>query len=149
MSRWGYLQTGSGTPADQLPLISRTIDLEYSSNICREAFNLTEPANVDNVNKWGGFDIRYERLAFVDGEWDPWRAAGVNALTQPKRESTDSEPVILIEGGVHHWDENGVFPNQTTPDFPPKPVADAKREMAEFVQIWLEDWASSRKEIIN
>ena len=27
----GYLQTGSGVPQDQLPLISRTIDLEYST----------------------------------------------------------------------------------------------------------------------
>jgi len=23
-----------------------------------------------------------------------------------------SEPFILIDGAVHHWDENGLFPNQ-------------------------------------
>ena len=30
-TEWGYLQTGSGVPKDQLPLISRTIDLDKSS----------------------------------------------------------------------------------------------------------------------
>ncbi len=138
--RWGYLQTGSGVPADQLPLISRTIDIDYSSVICRDAFNLTETANVDAINKYGGFDLSYPRLAWVDGEWDPWRAAGVHAIGLPARESTTSEPYILIAKAVHHWDENGLFPNETTPELPPAPVVDAQKQEAIFVKAWVKEF---------
>ncbi|KAI1493277.1 peptidase S28 [Biscogniauxia mediterranea] len=144
-TQWGYLQTGSGVPEDQLPLISRTIDIEYSTTICRDSFNLTEPANVEVINKYGGFDISYPRLAFVDGEWDPWRAAGVHAIGLPERESTTSEPYILIAKAVHHWDENGVFENETTPDFPPAAVADAQEQERVFVQEWVKEFQQSQR----
>lgn len=97
LHRWGYLQTGSGVPEDQLPLISRTIDVDYSALICQAAFNLTEPADVEHINKLGGFNLSYPRLAFVDGEWDPWRAAGVHAIGLTERPNTPSEPYILID----------------------------------------------------
>ncbi|TGJ79811.1 hypothetical protein E0Z10_g8957 [Xylaria hypoxylon] len=139
-TQWGYLQTGSGVPTDQLPLISRTIDLEYSTVICRDAFNLTKPANVDAINKYGGFHLTYPRLAWVDGEWDPWRAAGVHAIGLPVRQSTTSEPFILIDKAVHHWDENGLFPNETTSALPPTPVADAQKQEAIFVKEWVKEF---------
>ncbi|KAI1171919.1 peptidase S28 [Nemania sp. FL0916] len=139
-TQWGYLQTGSGVPKNQLPLLSRTIDLDYSSQICQDAFNLTKPADTGAINKYGGFHISYPRLAFVDGEWDPWRAAGVHARELPPRESTTSEPYILISKAVHHWDENGLFPNETTPTLPPAPVADTQSKEASFVKKWLEEF---------
>lgn len=140
-TEWGYLQTGSGVPEDQLPLISRLIDLEYSTIACREAFNLTGEADVANINKYGGFDISYPRLAFVDGEWDPWRAAGVNAIGQTVRNSTVDEPVFLMPEAVHHWDENGVFPNETIPGyFPPLSVSGTQMQMVNFVEVWLSEW---------
>ncbi|KAI1814919.1 peptidase S28 [Poronia punctata] len=139
-TQWGYLQTGSGVPEDQLPLISRTIDVEYSSVICREAFNITKPSDVDAINKYGGFGLRYSRLAYVDGEWDPWRAAGAHAIGLPERPSTVSEPFILIDKAVHHWDENGLFPNETTAELPPAPVVEAQRQEAIFVKKWLAEF---------
>ncbi|KAI0884205.1 peptidase S28 [Annulohypoxylon maeteangense] len=139
-TQWGYLQTGSGVPEDQLPLISRTIDVDYSALICRDAFNLTKPADVEYINRIGGFNISYPRLAFIDGEWDPWRAAGVHAIGLPERNSTTEEPYILIAKAVHHWDENGLFPNETTADLPPAPVADAQSQMATFVKEWVQDF---------
>lgn len=123
-------------------MISRLVDLEYSASTCRDAFDMHGVANVSNINKYGAFDISYPRLAFVDGEWDPWRAAGVNALTQPPRESTPSEPVMLIDGAVHHWDENGVWPNETTPV--PPAVVEAKDFIREFTLAWLEEWEPKR-----
>ncbi|KAI9896956.1 hypothetical protein N3K66_007978 [Trichothecium roseum] len=139
-TEWGFLQTGSGAPDDILPMISRAVDLEYSSRQCREAFDLTEPANTDLVNKYGGHDIAYDRLAFVDGEWDPWRAAGVHAVGLPERESTTSRPMILIDDAVHHWDENGITDDQVTPDFPPPAVKEAKDQIREFILEWLKEW---------
>ncbi|KAI1169409.1 peptidase S28 [Nemania serpens] len=148
-TQWGYLQTGSGVPRNELPLISRTVDLEYSSVICRDAFNLTAKADVNAINKYGGFHLTYPRLAWVDGEWDPWRAAGVHAIGLPKRESTTSEPYILISKAVHHWDENGLFPNETTPALPPAPVADAQGKEAVFVKKWVKEFQKEHSHCKN
>ncbi|KAI7037579.1 serine carboxypeptidase [Hortaea werneckii] len=147
-TEWGYLQTGSGVPQDQLPLISRTLDLDYMMIICNEAFGIYGPPNTTTVNKYGGYDISYPRLAFIDGEWDPWRPATPHAFDYgaPHRPSTPSEPFILIPDAVHHWDENGVFLNQTNATFPPQPVADTQRAEAEFVRGWMEEWRREMRE---
>ncbi|KAG9236991.1 putative serine protease K12H4.7 [Amylocarpus encephaloides] len=151
-TEWGYLQTGSGVPADQLPLITRLNDLEYASIVCREAFNISTPANVTAINQYGGFNISYPRFAIVDGEQDPWRPACPSASpfnsTAVNRTSTVSEPFMLIEGAVHHWDENGLFANQTVdvpPDFlPPLPVRDTQAMLKAVVLEWMEEWKLSQ-----
>ena len=142
-NRWGYLQTGSGVPEGELGVISRTIDLNYTGSICSSAFGLDKPADVDAINKYGGFGISYPRLAIVDGEWDPWRAATPHALGQPDRQSTISEPFILIDKAVHHWDENGVWPNETTPTFPPPAVQEAQKVLREAVVAWVDEYKKS------
>jgi hypothetical protein len=78
-TEWGYLQTGSGVPKDQMPVISRTIDLHYTSAVCRFAFDIHHPADVEEVNKYGAYEIEHSRLAIVDGQWDPWRPATPHA----------------------------------------------------------------------
>jgi hypothetical protein len=127
-------------PITQLPLISRLIDLNYTSFVCRAAFNITSPLDTDRVNRYGGFGISYPRLAIIDGEKDSWRAATPHAIGQPDRANTASEPFILIKDGVHHWDENGLFANETTADMPPQPVADTQKMEVMFVQEWMMEW---------
>lgn len=148
-SQWGYLQTGSGVPRTQLPLISRTLTLEYESVICKDAFGITTPPDVDAINSYGGFDISYPRLAFLDGEIDPWRATSPHAnpfnTTAHNRTSTTSEPFILIDGAVHHWDENGLFPNETTKTLPPAPVAAVQKAEVSFVLAWQQEWAERQQ----
>lgn len=141
-TEWGFLQTGSGVPANQLPLISRTIDLAYESIVCVDAFNITTPPDLEAVNKYGGYNISYPRLAIIDGQWDPWRPATAHAFEQgaKRRVSTASEPFILIADAVHHWDENGLFPNETTAELPPPAVADTQKEELQFVQEWMLEW---------
>ncbi|KAK3934539.1 peptidase S28 [Diplogelasinospora grovesii] len=146
-TEWGFLQTGSGVPADQLPLVSRLIDLNYASAVCKEAFNIYTPSDVEAINKHGGFGISYPRLAIIDGQRDPWRAATPHAIGLPPRASTTSEPFLLIEGGVHHWDENGLFPNETKPGLPPQPVADAQREEVAFVKEWMVEWSLNSRSV--
>ena len=143
-NRWGYLQTGSGVPEGELGVVSRTVDLEYTGSICKSAFGLDGPADVDAINKYGGFGISYPRLAIVDGEWDPWRAATPHALGQPNRPNTISRPFILIDKAVHHWDENGLSPNETTPELPPPAVADAQQALAHAVRQWMDDWKTEK-----
>ncbi|KAF2752720.1 hypothetical protein EJ05DRAFT_481023 [Pseudovirgaria hyperparasitica] len=145
-TQWGYLQTGSGVPATQLPLISRLIDIPYSSLICKYAFNITEPSDVEAINKFGGFNISYPRLAIIDGEADPWKQATPHADVAPPRQNTIEQPFVVIAGlAVHHWDENGLFKNETTADLPPKPVKKAQSYERSFVKSWLQDWEREKK----
>ncbi|PGH19863.1 hypothetical protein AJ80_03780 [Polytolypa hystricis UAMH7299] len=144
-TEWGFFITGSGAPKDQLPLISRLINPDFNTIVCREAFNITTPPNVERVNKYGGFDIEYPRLAFVDGEADPWRMASPHAWSAKKRRSTLDKPFILIEDAVHHWDENGLFPNETTPYLPPRSIIEVQRQEIEFTKKWLQDWKVQHK----
>lgn len=143
-TEWGFLQSGSTVPSNLLSLISRLVTVPYNSLICNYAFNITGPPDVDRVNKYGGFNVSYPRLAIVGGEADPWRAASPLAtLDVPDRlndTSTVSEPLILIQGAVHHWDENGIFPNETTAELPPAPVRNAQAQLAQSVQAWMAEW---------
>ncbi|MCJ1479826.1 hypothetical protein MMC13_008512 [Lambiella insularis] len=141
-TQWGFLQTGSSVPVNQLPLISRTLTLEYESLICRDAFNLTTPADTNAINKFGAYNISYHRLAFLDGEEDPWRPACVHAPEAKPwtHKNTTDQPFILIQGAVHHWDENGLFANQTTQTLPPKPIREAHEAEVGFVAAWLKEW---------
>jgi len=140
-TEWGFLQTGN-VPADQLPLVSRTLDVEYESIVCRAGFNRTTPPDTDAVNKYGGYDISYPRLAIIDGEFDPWRPATPHAFGYgaKDRPSTVEEPFILISGAVHHWDENGLFANQTTASLPPAPIKEAQKLEVQFVTKWVQEY---------
>lgn len=133
-------------PKDQLPLISRTITLEFASSHCSRVFNITTPPNVDIINKWGGFNFSYPRVAIIDGEQDPWRAATPHADGLPKRKSTTSEPFILVNWGVHHWDEFGLPEDVSIPGLPPPQVIDVQHKEIEFVKAWLEEWEKPKQE---
>lgn len=85
-------------------MISRLLTLEYESEVCRYAFNLTSPADVSIINKHGGRNITYPRLAHIGGQADPWRpVTPLATLTEGEKDvlnstSTASEPWIVIEG---------------------------------------------------
>ncbi|RMZ91807.1 hypothetical protein DV736_g990, partial [Chaetothyriales sp. CBS 134916] len=112
-TEWGFIQTGSGVPKDQLPLISRLLTLEYLTLICRYAFNITSPPDEAVINQYGRYNISYPRLALIGGEADPWRPvtplASLDVPTQINQTSTVSEPKILIQGAVHHWDGDSLL----------------------------------------
>ncbi|KAK1830178.1 putative serine protease [Podospora conica] len=143
-TEWGYFFTGSGVPTSQLPLVSRLLTLDYLSIVCREAFNISAPPRVERVNKFGGFNISFPRLALVGGERDPWRAATPHKIGLPKRKNTVDQPFILIEGAVHHWDENGVPDEQKGPGMPPGPVLAAQNSEVEFVKAWMAEWRTEQ-----
>jgi len=71
---------------------------------------------------------------------DPGVLTDIIGYGAKPRVSTASEPFILIADAVHHWDENGLFSNQTTSTLPPQPVADTQKMEAMFVQEWMEEW---------
>lgn len=142
-TQWGYLQTGSGVPDEHLPIISRHIDLNFSSIICREAFNVTGEPDLASINQYGGFDLSYDRLAFIDGEQDPWRPATPHAKSAKGRKSTTQQPFLLIKGGVHHWDENGVA--EESANLPPKSVKETQTAEKAFIVEWYKEWKKTRE----
>ncbi|EEY20391.1 conserved hypothetical protein [Verticillium alfalfae VaMs.102] len=148
-TEWGYFQTGSGAPADQKPLVSRLIDLNYTSLPCREAFNITTLPDVERINKHGGFGFSYPRVAIVDGEADPWRAATPHRIGLPERQSTTEEPFLLMGGGaVHHWDENGISGKDAREGYgeslPPSEVKRVQEAELAFVKTWVEAWSEAK-----
>lgn len=110
-------------------------------------YNITGMPDAESINKMGGYDFSYPRLAFVDGAQDPWRMAGVHRRGLPPRKSTVSEPYILVDWGVHHWDEYGAT-NATEaewqPDFPPKQVLEVQQMEIDFVKAWLDEFKEEK-----
>jgi hypothetical protein len=144
-TEWGYIQTGN-TPQDIMPLISRTLDIDYLTFFCRAQFNITEPPDVWQVNKYGNYSIDYERLAHIGGNADPWRPATPLWYPESRNSSTD-HPWHLISHGVHHWEENGIFPNETTSLLPPAQVVYAQQFLKNFVVDWIAEWNSQKEQL--
>lgn len=147
-TEWGYIMSGSNVPKDRLPLTSRLLTVDYLTQICRYAFNISTAPDVNVINKYGGYNISYPRLAIIGGEADPWRpVTPLATLDRPDRlndTGTPSEPIILIEGGVHHWDQNGLFPNETTANLPPPAVVDAQNQLVEAAREWMMAWEKNQ-----
>ncbi|ATY64538.1 Peptidase S28 [Cordyceps militaris] len=143
-TEWGYFQNGEDVPKDRLPLLSRAVTVAYSTTNCRRFFNISTPPDVDIINQHGGFNFSYPRLAIIDGRQDPWRAATPHADGQPDRVSTTSEPYLVIDWGVHHWDEFGARPGLHEKGLPPPQVVDNQRRQVEFVRAWLKEWRADK-----
>ncbi|UZJ55270.1 hypothetical protein CBS101457_004590 [Exobasidium rhododendri] len=152
-STWGYFMTAPPIPKEghsprtfQLSspkLISSLIDLEYTSEVCRKGFPagqhfaMPKHPNVKEVNEIGNFHIAKDRLAFINGQYDPWRPATTASEEYAyggARIDTISQPFKLIANCWHHCDENG---NKT--EEPPRVVQIHEQQIA-FVQAWLDDW---------
>ncbi|KAI5476322.1 hypothetical protein MNV49_007893, partial [Pseudohyphozyma bogoriensis] len=144
-TEWGYFQRAApeGTPS----LISQLITLDYTSEICSKAFppgklaTVPKTPNVTEINQWGGFELEYSRLAFIDGSEDPWIYATPHSpnAANPKRKDTISKPFKVIKGGVHHWDENGLLDGEE-----PAVIKKVHLEEVGFVMFWLDEWEKKK-----
>lgn len=85
-------------------------------------------------------------MAVIDGKQDPWRAATPHAIgTNQGRKSTTSEPYILIDPGVHHWDSFGLTKEQERPGLPPAQIRKVQSQEVEVVQAWLKEFKNHQK----
>lgn len=157
-TEWGFFTTGASVPAHIPPLISRLVDVKYASAACPKDFGITTLPDVSIINKYGGHNFSYPRVAIIDGMADPWRPATPHADTAPKRESTDEEPFILVDipatdvwdgmrGAVHHWDQYGLSDEELDQgEKPPGAISDVHQEVVRFVGVWLQAWKKGSKE---
>ncbi|CRG83506.1 hypothetical protein PISL3812_00857 [Talaromyces islandicus] len=149
-TEWGNFHTGSGVPTNIRSIVSRVITLPYQTRTCKD-FGVTSPPDTERINRYGGLNFTYPRLAAIGGFADPWRDASPLAQElYPLRNSTDDEPVIQIDlpaedvydglrGAVHHWELNGATTDTFPAGLPPKGVTDAWDEIIRFVGVWLKD----------
>ncbi|KAF8810219.1 peptidase S28 [Phlegmacium glaucopus] len=140
-TQWGYFTTA---PPDQnmARIVSRLLTLGYQSKICKQAFppgeyfSVPPLPNITAVNALGDFDIAADRLAFIDGEVDPWKPNTPHSDDATDREDTILRPFKLIPDAVHHYDEYGLA---NIFDEPPQ-IRKIHAEMITFVNSWLKDW---------
>ncbi|KAI0070419.1 peptidase S28 [Panus rudis PR-1116 ss-1] len=139
-TQWGFFMTAP--PEGHPKIISKFNTLDYAKQICKFAYppgeHFTVPAlpNITAVNSIGGLKIAADRLAIIDGQADPWRPNTPHADIAKPRPDTTLRPFKLIEGAVHHWDENGLA-NRTAE--PPRIQAIHAQEVV-FVKAWLKDF---------
>lgn len=139
--RWGYYVSGSGAPENIRGLLSRAVTIEQAASGCDTAFGIYSPPNTDVINRLGGTDFSYPRVAIIDGKQDPWRAATPHKIgANTDRKSTTEEPFILIDYATHHWDEDDVPASQYGPGYPPKQIVDVHNQEVAFVKAWLEEF---------
>ncbi|CAE6425463.1 unnamed protein product [Rhizoctonia solani] len=132
---------GWGAPPNKAhpTIVSRRLTLEYTSAICKQAFPrgthaaVPEWPNVTVVNALGDYGLAADRLAFIDGDEDPWLPATPHSPHAPERPDTIMRPFKLIRTGVHHHDENGVEPHSKEPAH----IQAIHRQEIEFVKAWL------------
>jgi len=140
-TEWGYFESAPLDPTEPT-IISRLINADHYHAECFEFFppgqfnSVPATPNVSVVNELGDFSLKADRLAFIDGEVDPWRPMTPHSQYAPQRDDTLSRPFKLIPGGVHHWDEYGL----ADPEKEPIDIQTIHKEMIEFVQYWIKDW---------
>lgn len=101
---------------ENISLVSQTITSDYYQRQCSLyfppingfTFNSAHNRSTSPMNTWtsGWDDTNTTRLIWVNGEFDPWREAGVSAVSRPggPLRSTAQAPVLVVPGGHHGSD---------------------------------------------
>ena len=140
-----------GAPANRPTLVSRYSSAKYWRRQCGlyfppgpngETYGLARGATTDALNaRTGGWNMLQERdisrIVMTNGEFDPWRSAGVASEFRPGgplHSSTKDVFFNLIPGGVHCYDFIAAYGTAN--------AAVAKAQQAEIEQIaeWVGQW---------
>ncbi|RYP05719.1 hypothetical protein DL764_003612 [Monosporascus ibericus] len=93
--------------------------------------------NETHLNEWtGGWDSEFEKVIFVDGQYDPWRSASVSSDYRPEggAYNTTEAPAFIVEGGIHC----------------PEMIIDANswavvQSCVEIMAGWIQEWSPPKK----
>ncbi|WFD30936.1 hypothetical protein MSPP1_001962 [Malassezia sp. CBS 17886] len=149
-TEWGYLQTAP-PPADvtAVPprsagpkLVSARLDADSQAALCRTGFTpgthfaMPPTPQVHKTNQYGALHLAVDRLAIIDGQYDPWRPMTVHSEEYAyggTRLDTLDRPFKLIPECWHHCDSDGY----SDPDAEPPRIRDIHTEQVAFVRHWL------------
>ncbi|KAJ5826037.1 hypothetical protein N7474_003175 [Penicillium riverlandense] len=137
-----------GAPSDVPSVVSRTVTGEYYQRQCPlyfpevngHTYGSAKGKTAAQVNSWTkGWDLTdTTRLTWTNGQYDPWREAGVSSGFRPggPLQSRPSAPVHVIPDGIHCSDlilENGAV-NAGVQAVIDAEVAQIKEWVAEYYQ---------------
>ncbi|KAI1374948.1 peptidase S28 [Hypoxylon crocopeplum] len=138
-------------PKEGPALLSRVVDISYEQQWCRWAFppgrhnKIPSSPDIGAYNDFGAFNLRADRLAFIDGDQDVWNDLCYHSnFAPPRTVSTDLQPELLITGAGHHWDSSGILDVEAEPQF----IREAHKWQIKTVKKWLKDfdaWKKSKK----
>lgn len=85
-----------------------------------------------------GWDADFERVMFVNGEFDPWIEATVSSVHRPggPRKSTAKSPIFTIRNGNH-------VPDMVLDEIPEE--EEVLPKMIEIMRGWLDEWTPPKK----
>ncbi|ODN75032.1 hypothetical protein L202_06253 [Cryptococcus amylolentus CBS 6039] len=141
-TQWGYFMPAP--PAAFLSIVSRHLTLGHTQQICPDAFppgkffSIPDVPDVEEVNKRGDYGIEADRLAFIDGDSDPWRVVTPQSDFAEGKKSSVNRPRHIIFDGVHHYDENGLADHSKEPA--------RVRDVHEFEKLFVSEWLAQWKE---
>ncbi|KAH6670784.1 extracelular serine carboxypeptidase-like protein [Halenospora varia] len=128
-------------------LIMNVLQLDYTQQWCTWAFppgkynKIPSTPDLEQFNKYGAFDIKADRLAFIDGSIDPWLDLCYHSEKAPLRTTSDLHPEYLITGAGHHWDSSGILNVAAEPLF----IQQAHLWEIKTVTKWLRTFDSWKK----
>lgn len=120
------------------------MNADYTQQQCVVAFppgqynTIPSSPDVDRWNAYGGYDVQADRLAFIDGNHDPWLDGCYHANEAPPRYATDLRPEYLIVSGGHHWDSTGILDVAAEPQF----IRESHHWEIRTVRKWLRQFSS-------
>ncbi|RUS12720.1 peptidase S28, partial [Endogone sp. FLAS-F59071] len=136
---FGFWQ--SAPPKGYPTLVSTLYTPEYSERQCRFYFPdsiLPETPRIDYINKeFGGWNITDDNIFWINGQFDPWRDVTVNAVEAPKRVNTSASPDVVIQGGIHGWDE--YWKQNIT-----APIVEVHDEVIASLRAWLKKFRATK-----
>ncbi|KAF2725215.1 extracelular serine carboxypeptidase [Polychaeton citri CBS 116435] len=133
-------------PDEGPSLISRQLQINYTQQWCDWAFprgklsSIPESPNIGLIERYGGYTVKADRLAFIDGDQDVWNDLCYHSEFAPKRHQ-DVEglhPELLITGGGHHWDSYSLTYSNLANE--PQFIRAAHDWEIRTVKRWLQDW---------
>ncbi|KAF1929845.1 uncharacterized protein M421DRAFT_419615 [Didymella exigua CBS 183.55] len=126
-------------------LISRVLQKEYTQQWCTWAFpagqhnSIPKSPELHYYNKYGGWNIKAENLALIDGSTDVWLDLCYHSDLAPKpRISSDKYPSYLIAGAGHHWDSYGILDVDAEPAYIREAHRWEIRTVTRFLKFWAE-----------
>jgi hypothetical protein len=132
---------------DKKHVVSSLMRPDHFQRQCELMFPETNGFKAGSVVGWtaehlnmytGGWNADFERVMFLNGEFDPWLAATVSSAHRPggALESTDKTPIYIIKNGNH-------VPDLILDDIPEENSV-LEQELATMKQ-WLDEWTPPKK----
>ncbi|RYP61563.1 hypothetical protein DL771_010084 [Monosporascus sp. 5C6A] len=144
---FGWHQVGPDV-SDGTNIVSAAMQETYYARWCPLMFPETNGFmtgsargfNETHLNLWtGGWNSDFEKVIFVDGQYDPWREATVSSDYRPEdcAYNTTEAPAFIVQGGAHCPE---MFIDESDPY-----TWSVVQSSVEIMAGWIKEWSPPKK----